>query len=61
MNLRVPNSEASIDDVELIALEVELLLHARKIGVEQVASIQLQFYSSAKFSPLLSFRQAQGN
>lgn len=38
---RIPNGEASVDDVQLVSDEAKLILHARDIGVGEVAAIEL--------------------
>lgn len=36
-----PNSETCVDDVNLLALEAKVYLHARDIGICKITSIEL--------------------
>lgn len=39
--MSLPNSEASKDLVQLVALEPEVLLHSRHVGIVDVISVKL--------------------
>ena len=47
MESLLPNCEASVDDIELITGEAQVLPHARDIGIGEVGAVQLVVVQSA--------------
>ncbi len=41
--MSLPNGEAGVDLIELIALETEVLFHARDVCVSKIGAVKLRF------------------